>query len=93
LLKELSKKDPKRIRSILIARKSKRTLPTRLIVLIRGNSIISSNKSPFLIIVAFNLINKYAKEKFNKGTKNDFKPLIEFVLYLANDLERLKEFV
>jgi hypothetical protein len=43
--------------------------------------------------MAYNLINRFTKEKFNKGTKNDFKPPIEFVLCLANNLELLKEFI
>ena len=93
MLKELNKKDLRRIKSILMARKSNRTLTTRPIMPVRSRSIISSSESAFLIIVAFDLINRFAKAKFDEGTKNNFKPPIEFVLRLANDLELLKEFV
>jgi hypothetical protein len=43
--------------------------------------------------MALDLINRFAKVKFNEGTENDFKPPVEFVLRLANDLEFLKDFV
>jgi hypothetical protein len=85
LLKERNKKDPRRIKSTLMAGKSKRVSPTRPIMPVRSKSIISSNESPFLIIVALDLISRFAKAKFNESTKNDFKPPVEFVLRLAND--------
>ena len=43
--------------------------------------------------MVLNLIKRFAKAKFNVGTKNDFQPPKEFVQRLANDLETLKEFV
>jgi len=48
LLKKRNKKNLRRIKSILIAGKSKRILIARLIMLIRSKSIISSSKSPIL---------------------------------------------
>ena len=49
--------------------------------------------SLFLIIMALDLINKFVKVKFNEGMKNDFKPLIKFVLRLVNNLKLLKDFI
>jgi hypothetical protein len=43
--------------------------------------------------MALDLINRYAKAKFNDGTDNNLEPPNEFVQSLANDLESLKEFV
>lgn len=60
---------------------------------IRSKLIISFSESPFFIIITLNLINRFAKAKFNKGTKNDFKLLVKFVLHLANNLEFLKDFI
>jgi hypothetical protein len=48
---------------------------------------------PFLIIMALDLINRFIKVKFNEGIENDFKPLIKFILHLANDLKFLKDFI
>ena len=42
--------------------------------------------------MALDLINRFAKAKFNEGTENKFEPLKEFIESLANDLEKLKEF-
>lgn len=47
----------------------------------------------FLIIITLDLINKFVKVKFNKSIKNDFKSLIEFVLYFVNNFEFLKDFI
>jgi hypothetical protein len=46
LSKELNKKDPRRIKGILIARKSKRMLLRRPGKPVRSKSIISSSESP-----------------------------------------------
>jgi hypothetical protein len=43
--------------------------------------------------MAFDLINRFIKTKFNKNIKNDFKLLIKFILYLVNNLKLLKEFI
>lgn len=43
--------------------------------------------------MALNLIDRYAKAKFNYSIDNKLKPLNEFVQSLANDLKSLKKFV